>query len=147
MRSFCLSVIVVNGLLWLPCRGVAETDFMATLVTRSFFRGLLEGEVGTILPLCADTMSFDGTQVHGKQKIEQQLKQINRRALSHAIRLQRIQVLTYNEAIRRYGPPPDRLKGSIRPGQLVALARFNTLGAVAVLKRYGPFWRVIALTD
>lgn len=147
MRALRPSVIVIAALIWLPTRGAAETDFMATLVTRSFFRGLLEGEVATVLPLCADRMSFDGQQVHGKQKIEQQLKQINQRARSHAIHLRRIQVLTYSEAIRRYGPPPARLKDSIRPGCLLALARFNTLGAVAVLKRNGPFWRVIAITD
>mgnify|MGYP000211826602 CR=1 FL=1 len=36
----------------------------------------------------------------------------------------------------------------IKPaGTLVALARFNHLGAVAVLGRHGGFWRVTALTD
>lgn len=120
---------------------------MATLVARSFFRGLLEGDVSTVLPLCTDSMSFDGEQVHGREKIEQRLKQINHRARAQGLQLRRIQVISYREAIRRYGAPPARLRNSVRPGRLIALARFNVLGAVVVLKRDGPFWRVNAITD
>ena len=130
-----------------PTPGAASTDFMAELVARGFFRAVLERDVPAALPLCADEVSFDGQRVRGKANLERQLLQLAQRARSRGLQLLKVVVLTPREAVRRYGPPPARMRRSLPSGSMVALARFNHLGAVVVLGRQGGFWRVTGLTD
>jgi hypothetical protein len=68
-------------------------------------------------------------------------------AREHGVKLKRVTILSHGQVVRRFGPPPARLRGASGPGRLVALARFNTAGAVAVLGRVGAFWKVVAVTD
>ena len=131
-----------------PARGAQpEVDYMATLVARSFFRGLLGPDPAATLPLCADRLNLDGDWVQGEAAIKARLVQMGKRARQHGIRLQRVLVIPYREAVKRFGPPPERLKGCVGPGRLVALARFNAMGAVAILTKRGGYWKVAGITD
>jgi len=121
--------------------------FMAQLVGRTFFRGLLAGNVESLLPLCAEQVSLDGEVVKGREALLPRLKAMATRARELGIQLRRVEVLSYQEVVRRFGPPPERLRRSVGPGQLVVLARFSSLGAVAVLRRVGPFWKITAISD
>jgi hypothetical protein len=125
----------------------APSDFMAELVARGFVRALLEGDIAAALPLCADEVSFDGERLRGKARVEPRLRQLAQRARFRGLQLVKIVVLTAQEAVRRYGPPPSRMRRSVPPQAMVALARFNHLGAAVVMVRQGGFWRVTALTD
>jgi hypothetical protein len=138
-----LLVLLAPGAVGAP----PSADFMAELVARSFFRAVLERDVAAALPLCADEVSFDGRRVRGKAELEKQLLQLAQRARARGLQLIKIVVLMAPEAVRRYGPPPARMRRSLPSGAMVALARFNHLGAVAVLQRQGGFWRVTALSD
>jgi hypothetical protein len=121
-------------------------DFMAELVARGFFRAIVDGEVASALPLCGSEVNFDGVRARGAA-IERQLRQMATRARAHNLQLVKIVVLSAQEAVQRFGPPPARIKGAVAAGRTVALARFNVLGAVAVLAKQNGLWRVIALTD
>ena len=140
---FCLTLMI--GLC--PARAGAEVDFMAKLVARSFFQTLLSGEITALLPLCAKEVNFDGRRVKGVTPISVRLRSMNKRARQHGLRLTRLTLLTWAEAVKRYGPPPARLGLRGRGRRVVALARFNTLGAAAILERVGPLWKVSAVTD
>ena len=132
-----------------PASVAAEDDalYMARLVARGFFRALADGEAAAMAPLCADVVSFDGQKVKGRKKIAARLKAMADRAQRANLRLKRVVVLTVKQAREKYGPPPERIKGELGKGRMVALAAFQRLGAVAVLARKGSFWRVVALTD
>lgn len=144
-----LGLLLAPMLLHSPMVEAAEPDvqFMARLVAQSFFRGLLKGEVETALPLCARSFNFDGEQLKGTDAIKARLGQLAARAREQGLRLKRVEVLTVPQALKRFGPPPARIKKALGPGRMVALARFNMMGSVAVLARQGGFWRVHALTD
>jgi hypothetical protein len=120
--------------------------YLAELVARSFFRGLLESGSGSLLPLCAPEVNLDGERLRG-EALTARLRELSSRARSQGLRLRKLQVLSAEEAIRRHGKPPDRLRGVVLPGRAVVLARLNHGGVVAVLARGPGFWRVIALTD
>ncbi len=100
-----------------------------------------------MVPLCADEVSFDGEKVKGRSKLGKRLGEVARRARRASLRLRRIVLLPYKEALDKLGPPPERLKDAFKPGRMAALAVYQRLGAVAVLAPKGPFWRVVALTD
>jgi hypothetical protein len=130
-----------------PAHAQPSRDFMVKLVSRGFFRALIEGETETLLPLCAERVNLDGQVVRSREALKKRFQQMSRRARRLGIRLKKIQVISYAEAVERFGAPPRRLQSEVRPNTMVALARFNSRGAVAVLKRSGTFWRVVALTD
>lgn len=124
-----------------------DREFMAQLVARTFFRGLLDNNVEALLPLCAEQVSLDGEAVKGRDALRPRLQAMATRARELGIQLRRVEVLSYQEVVRRFGPPPERLRRAVGPGQLVALARFSSLGAVAVLRRAGAFWKISAISD
>jgi hypothetical protein len=128
-----------------PARADAA-DYMAELVARTFFRGLLEGQPAPLAALCAREVNFDGVRLRGAA-IGERLRELAARARRKQLRLRKLEVISVAAALERYGKPPARLRRELVPGRAVALARFNVLGAAAVLARVGGFWRVIALTD
>lgn len=143
--AWCLValVLVVAG----PAAADNDREFMAQLVARTFFRSVLEGGGESVLPLCAPRVNLDGEWVKGREALTPRLRQMGQRAREQGLQLRKVVVVSYREAVRRYGPPPARLRGAVGPGKLVALARFNLRGAVAILGRVGAFWKVVAVTD
>lgn len=136
------SLLIPAGLAAAP-----QPDFMAQLVARSFFRGVVEGEVAVLAPLCANQVNFDGTLIKGTKAVRQQLAAMIKRARRQGLKLHKLLLLSYKEAVRQFGPPPARIARFIGPRDLIAVAAFQRSGAVAVLTRNGSFWRITALTD
>ena len=120
--------------------------FLAELVAQSFFRGLLDGRLKAIMPLCAKRVRFEGRWVE-RAALRHELSILISRAHRHALKLRALVILDLAEMIRRFGPPPKRLRIALRRGDLIALARFNHLGVVAALRREGDFYRIHLLTD
>ncbi len=116
-------------------------------MARSFFQGLLAGDLSVVTPLCAAQVNFDGQPLQGLQPIQDRLQAMVRRAREQGLQLRRVLVLTAAEALQRFGPPPQRVRASLGPQDRVALAVFQRGGAVAILGRSGSFWRVKAITD
>lgn len=142
-----LMPLLVGLLAASPVRAQARVDFMADLVARGFFRGLVAGKLGALEPLCSRQVNFDGRLVKGQARVKKKLQALIVRAKRHQLKLRRIVLMPYEDAVKRFGPPPARLKQSVGRGKVVALAAFGRGGAVAVLGREGRFWRVVALTD
>jgi hypothetical protein len=92
-------------------------------------------------------MNLDGRRLRDRAELQQALEALSTRARQRGLRLRLLVLLDAREAVRRFGPPPRRIRGSFGPDRLVALARLSQLGAVALLRREGGFWRVTALTD
>lgn len=145
--ALCALLLLSSTLQVQPSHAQPNRDFMVKLVSRSFFRALLEGEMEAVLPLCAERVNLDGQLIRSKEALKKRFTQISRRTRQLGIRLRKIQVISYAEAVERFGAPPQRLKPEVRPGTMVALARFNSRGAVAILKRSGTFWKIVALSD
>ncbi len=123
-----------------------KVDFMADLVARGFFRGLVGGEAAALVPLCSRQVSFDGRLVKAPA-LHKELGKLVGRAKRKQLKLRRIVLLSYEDTVKRFGPPPARLKGAGGRGRVVALAAFQRGGAVLILAKEGRFWRVVALTD
>jgi len=143
-----LALLLLASLLLATGAGPARAaDFTAELVARTFFRSLLEGRPEMALQLCAAEVNLDGKRVRDRAELRRALDAISTRARRRSLGLRQLLLLEPGEAVRRFGPLPHRLRGSLGTGRLVALARFNQLGAAAVLRREGGFWRVTTLTD
>jgi len=123
-------------------------DQLARLVAKSFFAALVRGDVDAMRAVCLDRVSFDGHWIEGEPELRQALAALSERAQLRALRLKRLLIVSREEMIRLYGPPPARLADAVDKRDQMVLARFNRQGAVAVLtKRDRHHWRIKALTD
>lgn len=125
----------------------AEDPTLGALVARTFLQAVTDGDVDTALPLCADEVDFDGTVRKGRLAVRAALLAMKQRMGGHrAVRF--VTVLSFEEARRRFGPPPERLHlpGPAR-GMQVGFARFGRLGLVVFVAPVQGRYRVVALTD
>lgn len=146
--------ILLGGLLVAPCGAAAAAprlkvgpEVIVGLVAKGFFHAVLEARLNDALAVCAPRVAFEGKWVSGETELQQELSRLIDRASSQTLQLRRVDVLSYREMVRRFGPPPNRLRQIVRPDDMLALARFDRRGAIAVLRQEGSFWRIAALTD
>jgi len=118
---------------------------LAVLVAQTFLRSVVDRDLRTAAPLCADVVSFDGQPVRGKQ-IRKRLSQMFGR-MKVRRRLRRVVVMPMRRARQLFGPPPARLKLPQRADLIVGFGRFRRGGLVVVLAPERDRWRVVALTD
>lgn len=131
-----------------PSLALAEKAEMAERVGRSFFEAILAGNTQVALRLSGRRVNFDGHLTQNIDEIKAQYRKMSERAVALGLRLKSVQTLDKNQMLKKYGPPPKRIRGetSNQNAQFV-LARFNRKGAVAILAKQGIFWRVVAITD
>ena len=127
-------------------RDSSRIPFGASLTARSAFDALMRGDSGVLTRLSAKELSADGTVLRGAGITEAWEGMIGRlRRLG--LQLRRLVLLDHREMLRRFGKPPQRLRAIARPGRYYALARFNRLGAIAILARQSGTWRIIGISD
>ncbi|MFH2009586.1 MAG: hypothetical protein ABI333_23540 [bacterium] len=118
---------------------------LAVLVAQTFLRSVVDRDLVTAAPLCADAVSFDGQLVRGKQVPKRLSRMFARMKVSR--RLQRVVVMSLQRARQLFGPPPARLKLLQRKDLIVGFGRFRRGGLVVVLAPERDRWRIVALTD
>jgi hypothetical protein len=135
-----------------PRQGAAEPadsgplPTLGVLVGKTFLQAVVDRDLKTSLPLCADRVDFDGQVVTGNRKVREELEQMFGR-LGSRRRLRRVWVMSLAEARRRFGPPPSRLTLPDKGPVLVAFGRFHRGGLIAFVAPHRDRFRVVALTD
>jgi hypothetical protein len=133
---------------WTSTARAADEQYMVELVARSFIRGVLAGDVQSLLPLCSAEVSLDGQPAKGAGALTEALGRLVKRARENELKLEHLVVWPVAVALQRFGPPPRRMQAVIKPGRWVALAAFKqATGVVLILARERGFWRVVGLTD
>ena len=143
----CVAALLCGLVLWAPSSAEpAGAQFMPQLVAQSFVQAMLEGEIEAALPLCARRTNLDGRWLEGAP-LGVALRRASGRVRALGLKLRRVQILSRAQMMKRFGKPPARIKGAIRAGCRIALARLSRAGLVLVLCKEKRFWRVTALTD
>ena len=128
-----------------PPAAKGKIPLLAVLVAKTFLRAVVDRDLKTAAPLCADTVDFDGQTVKGAKAVRKRLAALLAK-MKIRRRLRKVAVLTLARAQKLFGPPPARLKLAGKD-LVVAFGRFRRGGLVVVLAPEKDRWRVIALTD
>ncbi len=122
-----------------------EPDYVATLVGRAFLRAVAERDVSRAKRLCASAVNFDGIKASG-QTVHRLLKQMTSR-MPEGYQFKAVRVLSYRDAVTRFGRPPARIRIAKPATAVVIFGRLPKLGLIAILNKQRGRWRVVALTD
>lgn len=122
-------------------------DPTAGLVAQGFVVALLGGDVGTAEGLAAAPFSFDGTVTADAAALHAALVELAEGNRLRGRRFLRIEAMSAEEAVRRFGPAPARVRALAAPRTVVALVRLSRGGIVLFVHRVGSFWRVVGVTD
>jgi len=128
-----------------PSRATNEPDYVATLVGRAFLRAVAERDVDRAANLCGPSVNFDGIEASGRD-VRRYLARMTDR-LPQGYTFKTVRVLSYHEAVLRFGPPPTRLHTTKQTTAVVVFGRLPKLGLIAILNKQRGRWRVVALTD
>lgn len=149
MKTRVATVLALAVLL--PGTGGADppraVDPTAGLVAQGFVVALLGGDLATAEGLAAPPFSFDGAIATDRDALHAALEALVAGSRLRARRFLRIESLTCEEAISRFGPPPARVRELCGPRAVVALVRLSRGGVVLFVHRVGTFWRVVGVTD
>ena len=131
----------------LPADPPGAVDPTAGLVAQGFVVALLGDDLRTAEGLAAAPFSLDGRIAPDGNALHAALADLVTSGRLHGRRFLRMEVVSAEEALARFGPPPGRLRDLVAPRMVVALVRLNRGGIALFVRRSGPFWRVVGVTD
>ncbi|MBI2893944.1 MAG: hypothetical protein HYY06_10360 [Deltaproteobacteria bacterium] len=124
-----------------------QADVTAALVAQGFVIALLEGDLPTAASLAAPPFSFDGAVAPDAGALRAELERLVSSGRFRGRRVLRVQTFSAQDAVRRFGEPPGRVRDLAGRRDLVALVRLNRGGVVLFLRKVATFWRVVGVTD
>lgn len=127
-----------------PPGGVDPT---AGLVAQGFMVALLGGDLPTAEGLAATPFSADGAVAPDAAALHRLLSDLVAGGRLRGRRFLRLESMSAEAAIARFGPPPARVRELAAPRTVVALVRLNRGGVVLFVHRVGSFFRVVGVTD
>lgn len=122
-------------------------DPTAGLVAQGFVVALLGGDLPTAEGLAATPFSVDGAVASDAAALHDLLAELTSGSRLRNRRFLRIEVLSAEQAIARFGPPPARVRALAAPRTVVALVRLSRGGIALFVHRVGTFWRIVGVTD
>ncbi len=121
-------------------------DYVAVLVSRTFLRAIAEGDLKQAVSLCGPTVDFDGHTASNPTTIQKRIADLIHR-FPDGYRFRTVVMMSYKQAVERFGPPPQRLNPSSLKGSVVAFGRLPYKGLVLFVSKRSGRWRVVAMSD
>jgi hypothetical protein len=116
-------------------------------IAAAMARGLLAGDVDALAKLTPSGFSFEGRQTWNAADIKAEwLHALEQRPLA-GVQLYGVDVMTYEEMVKRHGKPPARLSQLSLPGTKVAIINLGGRAIVLVFKKKSDGWTPIAISD
>ncbi|RME27318.1 MAG: hypothetical protein D6806_04810 [Deltaproteobacteria bacterium] len=128
-----------------------ETMDEQDIVVKSFLEALSRGDTDKLLELTTDPFSFDGREVRGKDRLKAEWKKTyeDRRNVLSRLNLSDYEIMKYEEAVDRFGPPPAKFRRlKLNRCEFVAVRLENRKGFVLILaKDRAGDWLVTAVAE
>jgi hypothetical protein len=110
-------------------------------------RRLLAGDVDALTMLTPNGFAFDGRPVWNSQDARAEwVRALEQRSLA-GVQLYGVEVLPYDEMVKRYGKPPARLSQMNLMGTEVAVVNLGGRAMLVIFKKHGEGWTPIGVSD
>jgi len=113
----------------------------------AFFGAVADRDLAAVLPHLRAPFYFEGTQVNATDDIVLRWKQLLADRGGGPSTFYGLEVLSYDEMVKKHGKPPAKLQSVPLRGAVIAVANFDGRAEVAALKREGGRWAVFAFHD
>jgi hypothetical protein len=113
----------------------------------SFARGLLAGDADALTKLTPPGFAFDGRVVWNAADVRSEwLHALEQRPLA-GVQIYGVDVLPYDEMLKRYGKPPARLSQMNLAGTRIAVVDLGGRALLVIFKKKGDGWAAIGVSD
>jgi len=121
-------------------RGPEET-------ARALLETLLARDLEALCQLTPTPFSFDGREARSREEVRRAWTRVLQRHTVAGRKLGTIELLTYDELVKRYGPSPERLQSLPLAGSQAAVADLGGRPTLILMKKRGSSWVMFAITD
>jgi len=116
-------------------------------VARALVVALLARDLDALCQITPAPFSFDGTEARTREEVRRAWNRVLQRHALAGRKLEGIEVIAYEELVKRLGDPPERLRGLSLPGSEVAIANLGGRPTLILMKKRGATYVPFALTD
>lgn len=131
-----------------PATGMAEARVSraAQIVAQALAEAIMAQDAEAAAVLFSVPVNFDGEIVSSQDQLRQKCDTLMQIEGIRTLRLDTVEVITFETAIERYGPPPSRL-GEFSDDVIIAILTWDRAQLVAFLSQRDDRWSIIAVTD
>jgi hypothetical protein len=108
---------------------------------------LVARDLDSLCQLTPAPFSFDGVEAHNREEVRRAWTRVLQRHTVSGRKLGAIEVLSYEELVKRYGPPPERLASLPFAGSEAAVADLGGRLTIILMKKRGTGYVPFAITD
>ena len=116
-------------------------------IAHALFGALVARDLETLCQLTPAPFSFDGAEAHNRDEVRRAWTRVLQRHTVSTRKLGALELLTYEDLVKRYGPPPDRLSALPLAGSQAVIADLGGRPTILFLKKRGASWVPFAITD
>jgi hypothetical protein len=127
-----------------PATG-AETGPAET--AQELIDALLARDLDKLCQLTLAPFSFDGVEARSRGEVRRAWMRVLQRHVVSGRKLGGIEVLTYEDLLKRFGSPPERLASLPLAGSEAAIVDLGGRPTLIFMKKRGASWVPFAITD
>jgi hypothetical protein len=116
-------------------------------LARSVFEALLSRDLDALCQLTTPPFSFDGTGARNREEVRQAWSRVLQRHTVSGRQIQGIEILSYEDLVKRYGAPPERLSALPLAGSEAALVNLSGRPTLLLMRKRGASYVPFAVTD
>jgi hypothetical protein len=117
-------------------------------ISMEFFGGVIHHDLDTLVSYSRTPFSFDGHTVNSPDEVKKRWTHILAELGRTNATLYGLEVLPYDDMVKKYGKPPAKLNDINWKGSVVAVGNIDGRATLAVLRRdTNGAWRVFAFSD
>jgi hypothetical protein len=121
-------------------RGAAET-------AHALVDALLARNVDGLCQLTPAPFSFDGVEARSREEVRRAWTHVLQRHAVSGRKLGGIELLSYEDLVKRYGAPPERLAALPLAGSEAAVVDLGGRPTIILMKKRGTTYVPFAITD
>jgi hypothetical protein len=116
-------------------------------LARTLFEALLARDLDRLCQLTPPPFSFDGADARSREEVRRAWTRVLQRHKLAGRELQGIEILSYEELVKRNGEPPERLSGLPLAGSEAALVNLGGRPTILLMRKRGTTYVPFAVTD
>jgi hypothetical protein len=130
-----------------PAAGGSGAETGPAEMAHAIIDALLARDLDALCKLTPPPFSFDGVEAKNRDEVRRAWTRVLQRHSMAGRKLDGLELMTYEELVKRHGPPPARLASPALVGSDAVIAELGGRFTIILMKKRGTAYVPIAITD
>jgi hypothetical protein len=130
-----------------PATSGAGAETGPAEMAHALIDALLARDLEGLCKLTPPPFSFDGVEARNRDEVRRAWTRVLQRHSMAGRKLEGLEVMSYEELVKRHGPPPARLASPALVGSEAVIAEVGGRSTIILMKKRGTAYVPIAITD